>query len=250
MSDISPAQTLLVLVSLIPNNNIRYAMLSLGATITVLYDLNLQRPSVRLVHLENGVGHTEDIIREAKLRCPMDHLSLTENEVCLLKVRRSMCILRSALLKISAMGCTSNGFKSFRQLCRDIHQGEKEVKRIKVAVQLTLEAEHQRKYTEDIRETEAIITAVRNPLAQAEMYNQSGAHFHHNSSESYRREKDVADRMGRVLNARLHTGQMWCFSLRRVGDHRRLSAALHFAFGGGSAGRWISVGVSRMAAQL
>ncbi|KAJ7145594.1 hypothetical protein C8R44DRAFT_896694 [Mycena epipterygia] len=173
MFNISPA--LLVLVSLIPNNNIRYAMLALGASITVLYRVNLQRPSFRLAHLEDSVGGTEEIIREAKALCSRDHLSLTNDEVSLLKVRRSMCILRSTLLQIPGMNWTLEGFKNYRRLRRDIYQCEKEVKRIQVAVQLTVEAERERKYTGDIWETEAIVTAVRDPRGTI-------AHSHHGVS--------------------------------------------------------------------
>ncbi|KAJ7145611.1 hypothetical protein C8R44DRAFT_972663 [Mycena epipterygia] len=50
-----PAQTLLVLLSLIPNNNIRCAILGLGASVAVLYSVHLRHPSVRL---EQNVSHT------------------------------------------------------------------------------------------------------------------------------------------------------------------------------------------------
>ncbi|KAJ7145609.1 hypothetical protein C8R44DRAFT_863484 [Mycena epipterygia] len=179
MDNISPAQTLLVLVSLIPNNNIRYAMLSLVASITVLYGAHLQRPSIRLAQLEHTVDQTKEMIQGAKAMCPRAGHSLAVKEVCLLKVRRSMCILRSTLLQIPGMGWTPERFEDYRQLCRDIYQCEKEVKMIQVAAKITVEAELKRKYTQDIRETEAIVTAVLDPRGQAAMYHQSGVMLEH-----------------------------------------------------------------------
>ncbi|KAJ7145607.1 hypothetical protein C8R44DRAFT_723535 [Mycena epipterygia] len=210
MYDITPAQALLVLVSLIPNNPIRYAMLGVYATITVLYGVHLHRPSVRLVFLENIVGCTQEMIEEAKSLCPLDRHSLTKDEASLLKyvaatslcgldiqhydrVLRFMCILRSTLLQIPGMSWTLKGAKNYWQLCRNIYQCEKEVKMIQVAVKITVEAELERKYTKDIRETEAIVTAVLDPRSQAAMYHQSGGtvNLHHNDSESYSTSFDL-----------------------------------------------------------
>ncbi|KAJ7145616.1 hypothetical protein C8R44DRAFT_863491 [Mycena epipterygia] len=167
MCDISPPQTLLILISLIPNNNIRYTVLGLCASIAALYGIHFQRPSVRLHHLENNVSHTKDIIHEAKSLCPRDHLSLMESE-------------------IPGMGWTLAGIKNYRQFFQDIHQCKKEAKRIRVA--LTVESERRRKYMEDIRETLAIVTAARDPRGQVAPYNYSGGAvpFHHHASESYR----------------------------------------------------------------
>ncbi|KAJ7145596.1 hypothetical protein C8R44DRAFT_863470 [Mycena epipterygia] len=58
---------------------------------------------------------------------------------------------------------TPERFKNYWQLYHNIYQCEKEVKMIQVAVKITVEAEFKRKYTEDIRETEAIVTAVLDP---------------------------------------------------------------------------------------
>ncbi|KAJ7088272.1 hypothetical protein C8R44DRAFT_861663 [Mycena epipterygia] len=175
MYNISLSETLVLLVSLIPNNNIRYAMLGLGASITVLYGVNLQRPSVRLAHLEHNVGHTVEMIQEAKSLCPRDRYNIMEEEGCLLKVLRAMCILRSTLLVMPAVAWIPDELNNYRRLRRDIYQCEQEVKRIQIAVQLIVEAERQRKYTEDICEIQAIITATQDSLSQLVMYNQSGS---------------------------------------------------------------------------
>ncbi|KAJ7145615.1 hypothetical protein C8R44DRAFT_723544 [Mycena epipterygia] len=103
-------------------------------------------------------------IRDAKSLCPRDHLSLTGDEISLLKVHRSISILRYTLLQISDVHWSTKGFKNYRHLCRKFYQCKQEVKRIQVAVQLVVEAERQHKYIGNIRETEAIVAAaVRDP---------------------------------------------------------------------------------------
>ncbi|KAJ7145603.1 hypothetical protein C8R44DRAFT_863477 [Mycena epipterygia] len=220
MSDISPVQTLLVLVSLIPNNNIRYTMLGLAAGITAFYVVHLERPSVRLAHLENSVGCAEDIICEAKSLCPRDHLSLTETEVCLLKICRSMCNLRSTLLHMPGMGWTLEGVKNYLRLRGDIYQCEKEVKRIRVTVQLAVEAERQRKYTEDIRETQAIIRAVQDSLGQAAWYNQPGGavYLDHHVYGSFRSVFYPAAVVMRIAEARTVSDSLLVFAFIRALD--------------------------------
>ncbi|KAJ7145598.1 hypothetical protein C8R44DRAFT_723526 [Mycena epipterygia] len=191
MSNISLAQTLLELVSLIPNNNIRYAMLGLGASITIVCGLRLC-PSVHRAHLEESVGRTEEIIREAKSLFPWDRRWRKKSSP---RIHVHLAFYPTA---DTNYGMTA-GFKNYRRFRRDIYQCEKEVKRIHITVQvnwstpidtvvimlrfrqLTVEAELQCKFTE------AIVTAVQNPLGQAAMYNQSGVavDFRHNAFETY-----------------------------------------------------------------
>ncbi|KAJ7113980.1 hypothetical protein C8R44DRAFT_984551 [Mycena epipterygia] len=167
---------LLVLLSLIPSNNVRYMVLGLGVSVAVLYAGHLKRPSMRIHHLAGTVSDTENNIKKAKSMCPRDHISLTEESVCLLKVRRSMCNIRCALLQMPRLGWTLN-IEHYWQLARDIYQCEKEMKRIQTAVQLIVEAECKRKYTNYIDETQAIV-ANRFTEASAglvlSMYHQAG----------------------------------------------------------------------------
>ncbi|KAJ7113981.1 hypothetical protein C8R44DRAFT_740854 [Mycena epipterygia] len=129
---------LLVLLSLIPSNNVRYMVLGLGVSVVVLYAGHLKRPSMRIHHLAGTVTDTENNIKKAKSMCPRDHISLTEESM-------------------PRLGWTLN-IDKYWQLARDIYQCEKEMNRIQTAVQLTVEAERKRKYTNYIDETQAIVT--------------------------------------------------------------------------------------------
>ncbi|KAJ7113973.1 hypothetical protein C8R44DRAFT_984546 [Mycena epipterygia] len=146
-----------ILLSLIPSNNVRYMVLGLGIGVAVFYAGHLKRPSMRIHRLAETITDTENNIKKAKSICPRDHISLTEESVCLLKVRRSMCNIRCALLQMPRLGWTLN-IEHYWQLARDIYQYEKEMKRIQATVQLTVEAERKRKYTNYIDETQAIVT--------------------------------------------------------------------------------------------
>lgn len=72
-------------LSLIPNDTLRYTALGLTTGLCLIYAINLKRPSVQLSQLEDAAKNTEEIIRDAKVVCSRDLLSLTEEGVRLLK---------------------------------------------------------------------------------------------------------------------------------------------------------------------
>lgn len=76
---------LLGLLYLIPTNTLRYTVLALAAGLGVIYAVHLKRPTVQLSKLEETIKETEELIREAKILCPRDLLSLTEAGVRLLE---------------------------------------------------------------------------------------------------------------------------------------------------------------------
>ncbi|KAJ7441420.1 hypothetical protein FB451DRAFT_1441223 [Mycena latifolia] len=77
---ISQLQSSLLLgaLSLIPNDALRYTLLVIAACIALLYVIHLKRPSTQLNQLEDTIQQTEGNVRDAKLHCPRDLLSLTE----------------------------------------------------------------------------------------------------------------------------------------------------------------------------
>jgi hypothetical protein len=70
---------------LIPNGTLRYTALALTTGLCLIYAINLKRPSVQISQLEDTAKKTEEIIRDAKVVCLRDLLSLTEEGVRLLK---------------------------------------------------------------------------------------------------------------------------------------------------------------------
>ncbi|KAJ7496524.1 hypothetical protein FB451DRAFT_197668 [Mycena latifolia] len=154
---ISQLQSSLLLgsLSLIPSDTLRYTLLVITACLALVYVVHLKHPSTQLRQLENLVQKVEEILRDAKLHCPRDLLRLTENGVRLLEVKRSASIIQCCLLETTTLT-----WNKYRMLSRDISIWAESVKKIQTAVQLIVEAERQRKYTDDINETEIILTSV------------------------------------------------------------------------------------------
>ncbi|KAJ7441438.1 hypothetical protein FB451DRAFT_1569265 [Mycena latifolia] len=152
------SSVLLGALSLIPNNMLRYASLGIAFSLALLYAIHLKRPLTQLSQLEDVVQTTETIICDAKLHCPRDLVSLLEARVRLLKVKRSASMIQCQVLKTNTLT-----WKKYRLLSRDISDCVKKVEKIQNDIQLIVEAEHQRKYTDDINETEIILTSLRSP---------------------------------------------------------------------------------------
>ncbi|KAJ7490498.1 hypothetical protein FB451DRAFT_1552199 [Mycena latifolia] len=147
---------LLGTLSLIPNDTLRYTFLVIIICIALLYTVHLKRPSTQLSQLDNIIQTTKAIICMAKLHCARDLVTLLEAGVRLLKVKRSASNIRSRMLENNTFT-----WKTYRLLWRDISDCVKEVKKIENT--LVVEAERQRKCTDDINKTEIILTSLRSP---------------------------------------------------------------------------------------
>ncbi|KAK7022147.1 hypothetical protein R3P38DRAFT_3538577 [Favolaschia claudopus] len=150
---------LLASLSLIPNNTLRYMAVGVVAGVGVLYAGHLGRPSVQVRYLQVAIKETEDIIQEAKQLCSLDLLGITEESVKLLEVKRSASMIQCRILNSRTLD-----WKTYRLLSRDLRQSTEKVKEIVIAVQplsdlvqLIIEAEHQRKFTEDIKATQVVL---------------------------------------------------------------------------------------------
>ncbi|KAJ7141462.1 hypothetical protein C8R44DRAFT_867083 [Mycena epipterygia] len=153
---------LLGFLSLISNDTLRYTLLAVTVCLTLLYVVHLERPSAQLDQLEDMIKETEDIIQEAKLYCARDLLSLAEKGVRLLEVKRSVSMIQCRILEAATLT-----WNKYRVLSGDIAECAKIIKNIQTAVHLIVEAERQRKLTEDINETETILIGVRSPSSEA-----------------------------------------------------------------------------------
>ncbi|KAJ7490510.1 hypothetical protein FB451DRAFT_1361366 [Mycena latifolia] len=149
---------LLWFMSFIPHTVLRYTLFAITACLALLCAIHLERPSTQLSRLDHLVQKTEGTILDAKLHCARDLATLLEKWAELLKIKRAASKIQSRMLETNTTTWTE-----YRLLLRDISDCAKSVKENRTAVQLIVEAERQRKYTEDINETEAILTSVRSP---------------------------------------------------------------------------------------
>ncbi|KAJ7835616.1 hypothetical protein B0H13DRAFT_1913485 [Mycena leptocephala] len=144
-------------LSLIPNDTLRYSALLLAAGLGLIYVLHLERPSVQLSQLDDTINKTEEIIQNAKAFCLRDLLRLTaEGVVCWSKIKRSASMIQCRILEMNTFT-----WKKYRLISRDITGCAEGVKKIRTTVQLMVEAERQRKFTDDINATETFLTSVQ-----------------------------------------------------------------------------------------
>ncbi|KAJ7690329.1 hypothetical protein B0H17DRAFT_1134362 [Mycena rosella] len=132
-------------LSLIPNDVLRYTALAIAVCLALIHSIHLKRPSTQLGQLEQLIQKTEGIIRDAKSQCARDLFNLAE-EGCRLLETETLT------------------WKKYRTLSHDISGCTKNLKKIQTAVQLIVEAERQRKYTDDINQMEILLTSVRSPV--------------------------------------------------------------------------------------
>ncbi|KAJ7643709.1 hypothetical protein FB45DRAFT_1052610 [Roridomyces roridus] len=160
MSDFTSLQSSLLLgsLSLIPNNTLRYVLVALFGLSALVHAIHLQRPSIQLARVELQVKETEEIIQYARSFCPAkDFLSLGEQAVWLLEVKRTVSIVKCHILE-SKSGLS---WKKYRLLSKDIALCVLDVQKIRAAVELVVETENQRRFTESINETESLLAGFR-----------------------------------------------------------------------------------------
>ncbi|KAJ7133577.1 hypothetical protein C8R44DRAFT_730707 [Mycena epipterygia] len=166
-------------LSLIPNHALRYTSLVIAASLALFYGIHLKRPSTQLSQLEDMVKKAEEIILDAKSQCPRDLLSLTEAGLRLLRVKRTASMIQCRMM----LEVDTLTWKKYRVLSRDIAECAKTIKNIGTTVQLIVEAERQRKFTEDINQTETILHGVRSSAARG-LFQPSVSHWQEHSYRS------------------------------------------------------------------
>lgn len=143
-------------VALIPDNTLRYISVGLSASLAVIHALYLKRPVTQLRRLEAVIESTDEMIRCAKALCPREHLMLSEQGMRLLEVRRAASMITCRILETRRFT-----LRKYALLSRDIAECTRDAESIRTAVQLTLEAERQRRFAQDINETEGMLATIR-----------------------------------------------------------------------------------------
>ncbi|KAF7364812.1 hypothetical protein MVEN_00351300 [Mycena venus] len=141
-------------LSLITNNTLCFTLLGFATGIFAIYVAYLRRPSIQFRSLQEAIRNTEANITGAKFIYP-ENRSIMEQEVRLLKVKRSASLMRCLMLQMGFLA-----WKSCWELMKEISNCHKDINDIHTAAQLAVEMELQRAYTEDIDKTETILVAV------------------------------------------------------------------------------------------
>ncbi|KAJ7133444.1 hypothetical protein C8R44DRAFT_772432 [Mycena epipterygia] len=143
---------LLGALALISNNALRYTTVGLVVTITLIFSVHLKCLSTQLYLLTDKIQETEEILRNAKSQCARDILGLVQEEVRLLEIKSTASVIQCRVWETPRLT-----WKQYRVFSGHISECERNTKKIRTAIQMTVEAARRRKYTEDINEAQIIL---------------------------------------------------------------------------------------------
>ncbi|KAJ7160154.1 hypothetical protein C8R46DRAFT_1223650 [Mycena filopes] len=120
----------------------------------MIYVVYLKRPSRQLHLLEDAIRAAEDTLTTVKVRCPRD-VNGIEQGVRLVEIKRSASVIRCRMLQMAA-------WKTYWHLSREIYRCTTDITNLRIGVEacLSVEAELQRAYNEEIEEREALLAVV------------------------------------------------------------------------------------------
>ncbi|KAJ7441624.1 hypothetical protein B0H11DRAFT_2292312 [Mycena galericulata] len=152
----------LATLSLIPNDALRYALLAIAVCAAILHAIHLKCPSTQIYDLQTKIAHAEEVIQSARMYSARGiQVRVAEQYVQLLRVKRTTSMIHCRLLEENPYI-----WKKYRLLSGDIASCGQEVKRIRTVVQVMVEDERQRQYTEDINDAETMLCGFRSPVVQ------------------------------------------------------------------------------------
>ncbi|KAJ7620094.1 hypothetical protein FB45DRAFT_1062482 [Roridomyces roridus] len=160
------------LSALIPNNTLRLLGLAAAAAPSIIYAVNLRRPSVRLALFNAAVSRATELLTRAKSSCPRAHFILITAERRLLQAELEASKVQTRLLKPhledpevvqqqsssepEAKDAPTNKWFAYinalRELCGSLDKLEREVRAVETDILLAIEAERQRKLQESIND--------------------------------------------------------------------------------------------------
>ncbi|KAJ7328378.1 hypothetical protein DFH08DRAFT_967510 [Mycena albidolilacea] len=165
------ASILLAVIALIPSRAVRYTALGLLLAAVILCKIRLQSPSMQLSQLAVSLNHTEEYIREAMVEVPRSYSRLADQMRRLYDVTNTASCIKRRILRSETKASSWKGFRSlstdirecitrFRSLSNEIGECIRCVKNIRTAVELILEAEHQRRLASDLMEPQSALAVV------------------------------------------------------------------------------------------
>ncbi|KAJ7347834.1 hypothetical protein DFH08DRAFT_960231 [Mycena albidolilacea] len=137
-------------ISLIPVRMFPYVALGAVSASLAIYTLHHNLPWTRLDHINDAIAIVDETLTHAKAKCTRDYLVLVEAETWFLRPS-SQC-----LLEMHNMPGWKNYLRVMVTISRALAMLEREVRGIHTSLLVLVEAAHQRKLTEDIREDQEI----------------------------------------------------------------------------------------------
>ncbi|KAJ7701375.1 hypothetical protein B0H17DRAFT_1128180 [Mycena rosella] len=126
-------------LSLIPDNRVRYVGLGLVSALLVISAIHLQHPSKRLEQLEDAITTTEESLERAKLNCGRNYLELAEEGCRLLQEKTVASKIQTCILQSRSMSWIEY-LQASRRIFWNIKSCELEVRAIQTAALASLHA--------------------------------------------------------------------------------------------------------------
>ncbi|KAJ7788160.1 hypothetical protein B0H14DRAFT_2628547 [Mycena olivaceomarginata] len=120
-------------------------------------------PAVRVDRLKNGITVVDEILTHAKAKCMRDYLALVEAETRFLQTKLMVSRLHSRLLEARHMPGWKTYLRDIFIVSHALAMLEREVQNIQTSLLVLIEAAHQRKLTEEIREVQETVDGVLHP---------------------------------------------------------------------------------------
>ncbi|KAF8140840.1 hypothetical protein K438DRAFT_1995579 [Mycena galopus ATCC 62051] len=146
----------LAVVAAIPNHTLRYTALCFFIAVAVLCSIHLRSPTTQIRLLAVLIDQTEEPNEPPPRVRPESLISFTTITEWSTRSTKTASSLKCRILNSPTERFSWN---KYWLLSGDIGECRKGVKKIRTAVQLILEAEHQCKLTDDILEIQFILTA-------------------------------------------------------------------------------------------
>ncbi|KAF8171371.1 hypothetical protein K438DRAFT_2024055 [Mycena galopus ATCC 62051] len=161
MCDTVSASILFGALSLLPDN--RYILMGLISTSGIVYVVNQERPSNRLGRVEVAIKSVEETMEQVIEGCARNHLEVMELKNCLFEAKLSVSKIQTRMLDMPCVA-TYTEFVQYIQYVRDIMQDiakcAKKLEKLRTKALRIIEAERQRQFSANIRESREIFDTV------------------------------------------------------------------------------------------
>ncbi|KAJ7751832.1 hypothetical protein B0H14DRAFT_3602017 [Mycena olivaceomarginata] len=162
-SDILQSSAWFWMLCLIPARMFPYLSLGILSASFVVYTLHRSCPAVTLDRLDNTITVVKEILTDTKAKCMRDYFALVDTETRFLWTKLAVSRLHSRLLEARNMPGWKNYLRDIFTISRALVMLEREVRDIQTSLLVLIEAAHQRKLTEDIREGQETVDGVLQP---------------------------------------------------------------------------------------
>ncbi|KAJ7789998.1 hypothetical protein B0H14DRAFT_3502157 [Mycena olivaceomarginata] len=162
-SNILQSSALFWMLSLIPSKIFPYLALGVLSASSVIHALHHNFPSAKLGQINDEIAIVDKTLTHAKAKCMRDYLALVEAETQFLRIKLAVSRLRSRLLETHNIPGWKNYPRDMFTISRTLAMLEREVWDIQTSLLVLIEAAHQHKLTEEIREGQEIGDDVLHP---------------------------------------------------------------------------------------